>query len=239
MSGFSERLSALRRGAGMTQAELAKKARHFQKFGKHVRMRAIVSRSLICWKRWRILLQVDMNVLLGRGEPLVNNDPELTAYLEALRDRPEMRALFRLSQKCHARGCGDRRDDPRKRCAASMRIPDYYVRFVDFPPTVARRDAPERRRHFPYTSTPASAMTRGAKRCGTSSSTWRGTTFTATLRRRAGRREARGETVSAVPPAPERGTVRCYRDLAALTTHLRSLGALGSSMESLGAEPMR
>ena len=44
------------------------------------------------------LLQVDMNVLLGRGEPLVNNDPELTAYLEALRDRPEMRALFRLSQ---------------------------------------------------------------------------------------------------------------------------------------------
>ena len=35
---------------------------------------------------------------IGRGEPLVNNDPELTAYLEALRDRPEMRALFRLSQ---------------------------------------------------------------------------------------------------------------------------------------------
>ena len=29
-----------------------------------------------------------------------------------------------------------------------------------------------------------------------------------------------------------RGTVRCYRDLAALTTYLRSLGALGSSMES-------
>ena len=71
MSGFSERLSALRRGAGMTQAELEKMAD---------------------------LLQVDMNVLLGRGEPLVNNDPELTAYLEALRDRPEMRALFRLSQ---------------------------------------------------------------------------------------------------------------------------------------------
>ena len=44
------------------------------------------------------LLQVDMTVLLGRGEPLVNNVQELTAYLEALRDRPEMRALFRLSQ---------------------------------------------------------------------------------------------------------------------------------------------
>ena len=35
------------------------------------------------------------------------------------------------------------------------------------------------------------------------------------------------------------GTVRRYRDLAALTAYLRSLGALGSSMESLGAEPMR
>lgn len=82
-------------------------------------------------------------------------------------------------------------------------------------------------------------MTRGAKRCGTSSSTWRGTTFTATLPSPRRRRRPRGETVSTVPPAPERGTVRCYRDLAALTTYLRSLGALGSSMESLGAEPMR
>ena len=80
-------------------------------------------------------------------------------------------------------------------------------------------------------------MTRGAKRCGTSSSTWRGTTFTAPIA--AQEAEARGETVSAVPPAPERGTVRRYRDLAALTAYLRSLGALGSSMESLGAEPMR
>ena len=93
MSGFSERLSALRRGAGMTQAELAKKLG--------------ISKSSVsmyeCGNRepefeMADLLQVDMNVLLGRGEPLVNNDPELTAYLEALRDRPEMRALFRLSQ---------------------------------------------------------------------------------------------------------------------------------------------
>ena len=76
-------------------------------------------------------------------------------------------------------------------------------------------------------------MTRGAKRCGTSSSTCRDAPVAAQ------EAEARGETVSAVPPAPERGTVRCYRDLAALTTYLRSLGALGSSMESLGAEPMR
>ena len=83
------------------------------------------------------------------------------------------------------------------------------------------------------------AMTRGAKRCGTSSSTWRGTTFYRDAPVAAQEAEARGETASAVLPAPERGTVRCYRDLAALTAYLRSLGALGSSMESLGAEPMR
>ena len=106
-----------------------------------------------------------------------------------------------------------------------MRIPDYYVRFVDFPPTVlgatipnddARRETLRHelehmaRDHF-YRDAPVAAQ----------------------------EAEARGETVSAVPPAPERGTVRCYRDLAALTAYLRSLGALGSSMESLGAEPMR
>ena len=86
MSGFSERLSALRRGAGMTQAELAK-----NECGNR-------EPEFDLLEKMADLLQVDMNVLLGRGEPLVNNDPELTAYLEALRDRPEMRALFRLSQ---------------------------------------------------------------------------------------------------------------------------------------------
>lgn len=120
-----------------------------------------------------------------------------------------------------------------------MRIPDYYVRFVDFPPTVlgatlpnddgtfsvyinarlgddARRETLRHelehmaRDHF-YRDAPVAAQ----------------------------EAEARGETVSSVPPAPERGTVRRYRDLAALTAYLRSLGALGSSMESLGAEPMR
>lgn len=115
-----------------------------------------------------------------------------------------------------------------------MRIPDYYVRFVDFPPTVlgatlpnddgtfsvyinarlgddARRELEHMARDHFYRDAPVAAQ----------------------------EAEARGETVSAVPPAPERGTVRRYRDLAALTAYLRSLGALGSSMESLGAEPMR
>lgn len=49
--------------------------------------------------------------------------------------------------------------------------------------------------------------------------------------------EARGEAVPAAPP--ENGTVRRYRNLASLTAYLQSLGALGSSAESLGAQPMR
>ena len=118
-----------------------------------------------------------------------------------------------------------------------MRVPDYYVRFVDLPPTVlgatipnddgtfsvyinarlgddARRETLQHelehmaRDHF-YRDAPVGAQ----------------------------EAEARGETFSAV--SPERGTVRRYRDLASLTAYLRSLGALGSSMESLGAEPMR
>lgn len=118
-----------------------------------------------------------------------------------------------------------------------MRIPDYYVRFVDLPPTVlgatipnddgtfsvyinarlgddARRETLQHelehmaRDHF-YRDAPVGAQ----------------------------EAEARGETFSAV--SPEYGTVRRYRDLASLTAYLRSLGALGSSMEALGAEPMR
>ena len=46
---------------------------------------------------------VSAGVLLGReDEPLVNNDPELTEYLEVLRDRPEMRMLFSIT-KCAAK----------------------------------------------------------------------------------------------------------------------------------------
>lgn len=120
-----------------------------------------------------------------------------------------------------------------------MRIPDYYVRFVNFPPTVlgvtvpnddgtfsvyinarlgddARRETLQHelehmaRDHF-YRDAPVGAQ----------------------------EAEARGETVTAVPTPPERGTVRRYRDLASLTAYLRSLGALGNSAESLGAQPMR
>ena len=99
MSEFSEALSSLRRGAGLTQAELA------EKLG--------MSKSAIsmyeCGNRepefdvleaFADFFRVSVSQLLGRREdvPLVNDDPELTAYLEALRDRPEMRMLFSVTK---------------------------------------------------------------------------------------------------------------------------------------------
>ncbi len=44
--------------------------------------------------------QVSVSALLGRQESaeLVNNDPELTEYLESLRDRPELRMLFSVTK---------------------------------------------------------------------------------------------------------------------------------------------
>ena len=180
MSGFSERLSALRRGAGMTQAELAKKLGISK---SSVSMYECGNREpeFDLLEKMADLLQVDMNVLLGRGEPLVNNDPELTAYLEALRDRPEMRALFRLSQNAT-------REDVETAVTILEALRSKHEDTLTITSgswTFRRRCSARRSRtttaRFPYTSTPVSAMTRGAKRCGTSSSTWRGITFTATL----------------------------------------------------------
>ena len=45
------------------------------------------------------LFGVSESVLLGRPESdLVNADPELTEYLQQLRDRPELRMLFSLTK---------------------------------------------------------------------------------------------------------------------------------------------
>ena len=52
------------------------------------------------------LFGVSVSALLGREEPgplprqpeLVNSDPELTEYLEQLRDRPELRMLFSVTK---------------------------------------------------------------------------------------------------------------------------------------------
>ena len=119
-----------------------------------------------------------------------------------------------------------------------MRVPDYYVRFVELPLTVlgatlpnddgtfsvyinarlsdeARRETLRHelehmaRDHF-YQSAPIAAQ----------------------------EAEARGEEMPTAPP-PESGALRRYRDLTALGEYLRSIGALGNSVESLGAQPLR
>ena len=41
---------------------------------------------------------LSVSALLGREEPEVNADPELTEYLQQLRDRPELRMLFSLTK---------------------------------------------------------------------------------------------------------------------------------------------
>lgn len=118
-----------------------------------------------------------------------------------------------------------------------MRVPDYYVRLVELPPTVlgatlpnddgtfsvyinsclgdaARRETLRHelehmaRDHF-YQSVPIGAQEAEAN----------------------GTAPCRTET-------PERGRLRRYRDLASLGAYLRSIGALGNSIESLGAQPM-
>lgn len=43
-------------------------------------------------------LQSEANRLFGLSSTSVNNDPELTAYLEELRNRPEMRMLFSVAK---------------------------------------------------------------------------------------------------------------------------------------------
>ena len=98
MSGFSEALTSLRKGAGMTQAELAarlgisKSAVSMYECGNR-------EPELELLQAMADLFRVSVSALLGRREgELVNGDAELTEYLEALRDRPEMRMLFSVTK---------------------------------------------------------------------------------------------------------------------------------------------
>lgn len=98
MSAFSEKLSALRREAGLTQAGLAarlgisKSAVSMYECGNREPELELLQRMADCFG-------VSVSALLGREDaPLVNGDPELTEMLEALRDRPEMRMLFSLTK---------------------------------------------------------------------------------------------------------------------------------------------
>lgn len=118
-----------------------------------------------------------------------------------------------------------------------MRVPDHYVRLVELPPTVlgvtlpnddgtfsvyinarlgdeARRETLRHElehmaRDHFYQSAPVAAQ------------------------------EAEASGRAAAVQEPPSGTIRRYRDLASLTEYLRRIGALGSSIESLGAQPLQ
>ncbi len=97
MSGFSERLGALRRQRGLTQAELAARL-GISKSAVSMYERGNREPELDLLEKMADLFGVGVSALLGREEPLVNGDPELTEYLESLRDRPELRMLFSVTK---------------------------------------------------------------------------------------------------------------------------------------------
>jgi len=98
LSAFSETLSRLRRERGLTQAELSarlgisKSAVSMYECGNR-------EPELDLLRAMADVFGVSESVLLGRPESeLVNDDPELTEYLQQLRDRPELRMLFSLTK---------------------------------------------------------------------------------------------------------------------------------------------
>ena len=98
VSGFSERLAALRRERGMTQAELAAEL-GISKSAVSMYERGNREPELDLLQEMADLFGVSVSSLLGREEDdLLRGDPELTGYLESLRDRPELRMLFSLTQ---------------------------------------------------------------------------------------------------------------------------------------------
>ena len=98
MSAFSDTLSSLRRGRGMTQAELASRL-GISKSAVSMYERGKREPELELLQAMADLFGVSVNAMLGRQDPdLVNDDPELTGFLEQMRDRPEMRMLFSVTK---------------------------------------------------------------------------------------------------------------------------------------------
>ncbi len=98
MSAFSETLVRLRRERGMTQAELAARL-GISKSAISMYERGNREPELELLEAMADLFGVGVSAMLGRAEPeLVNGDPELTGYLEQLRDRPELRMLFSVTK---------------------------------------------------------------------------------------------------------------------------------------------
>ena len=94
---YATSLQRLRRASGLTQAELAE-ALGISKSAVSMYERGNREPELELLQTMADYFHVSVSALLGREEPLVNGDGELTEYLEALRDRPEMRMLFSLTK---------------------------------------------------------------------------------------------------------------------------------------------
>ena len=98
MSAFSEKLAALRRERGLTQAELAAQL-GISKSAVSMYERGNREPELELLESMADYFQVGVSTLLGRQESaLVNGDAVLTGYLESLRDRPELRMLFSVTK---------------------------------------------------------------------------------------------------------------------------------------------
>ncbi len=98
MSAFSETLARLRRERGLTQAELAARL-GISKSAVSMYERGNREPELELLEAMADVFGVSVSALLGRTEPaLLNDDPELTRYLEQLRDRPELRMLFSVTK---------------------------------------------------------------------------------------------------------------------------------------------
>ena len=93
---FSQSLKKLRLEKGLTQSQLAE-ALGISKSAISMYECGNREPELDVLEQFADFFGVDLNALAGR-EALVNEDPELTEYLEVLRNRSELRMLFSITK---------------------------------------------------------------------------------------------------------------------------------------------
>ena len=120
-----------------------------------------------------------------------------------------------------------------------MRVPDYYVRLVDLPHAVYGVTMPNDDGTFSvYINARLSEKDRRETLEHEIEHMARGHFYSeASIAEQEA--EANGRPLPKRPaPAAKTRTIPCYESLPALTEYLRSVGALGHSIESLGAVPL-